>query len=296
MSIEITSDFNFKSHWADVLGSKLHYIEAGEGDPILFIHGIPTWSYMWRNVIPPLQKHGRCIAVDLIGMGKSDKPDIEYTVFDHIKYLTAFIEALNLKNVTLVMHAWGSVIGFHYAMQHPNNIKGLVFLEGHVRPPLKKEMVSLLVQERHAMLNAEDGGRAAVIDRNEYIEKIFPHGIIRRLTKEEMDHYREPFAKAKDRQPIWQFLQELPLGDKKTPITELIDDYSKKLQTSQLPKLMIYAIPGYNNTIETVMWAREHLPNLTVIEVEDALHYAPESKPVEVVEAIESWLESENSN
>lgn len=127
---ERTSDkVNIPSHFIDVHGAKMHYLESGAGRPILFLHGIPTSSYLWRNVIPQLSSLGRCIAPDLIGFGQSARPNIPYTVFDHIKYIEGFIEALNLKRITLVMHGWGSVIGLDYAMRHEKNCRGLVFYE-----------------------------------------------------------------------------------------------------------------------------------------------------------------------
>src|SRR5258707_79307 len=114
----IPSNFPYTSQYVDVYGSKMHYFEQGEGDPILFLHGIPTSSYLWRNVIPHISTLGRCIAPDLIGMGKSDKPDIEYSLSDHIKYIEKFIDTLKLKNLTLVLHGWGSIIGFNYAIRN----------------------------------------------------------------------------------------------------------------------------------------------------------------------------------
>jgi len=115
------------SKTAEVNGSKMHYLEQGSGDPIIFLHGIPTSSYLWRNIIPVLSEHARCIAPDLIGMGESDKPDIDYRVFDHIEYIDGLIAELDLKNITFVMHGWGSVLGFDHARRHEKNIKALAF-------------------------------------------------------------------------------------------------------------------------------------------------------------------------
>src|SRR5579862_9022049 len=125
----ISEQISLPSKFIEVYGSKIQYVDVGEGRPILFLHGIPTSSYLWRNIIPHLSSLGRCIAPDLIGFGLSAKPDIEYTIFDHIKYIEKFISLLNLKQVILIMHGWGSVIGFDYAMRHENNCKGLVFYE-----------------------------------------------------------------------------------------------------------------------------------------------------------------------
>jgi len=120
----ISPEFPFESHYVEVHGSKMHYIDEGTGDPVLFLHGNPTSSYLWRNIIPYLSDHARCITPDLIGMGKSDKPDIPYRFTDHYRYITGFIEALNLKNITFVIHDWGSGLGFHYAMQNEGRIDG----------------------------------------------------------------------------------------------------------------------------------------------------------------------------
>ncbi|MEL7232893.1 MAG: alpha/beta fold hydrolase, partial [Chloroflexota bacterium] len=130
----ISTDFPFESRFVDVHGSKMHYVDVGEGAPVLFLHGNPTSSYLWRNIIPHMSDHARCIAPDLIGMGKSDKPDIPYRFDDHYRYITGFIEALDLTNITLVIHDWGSALGFHYAMQHEDNVKGVAFMEAIVRP------------------------------------------------------------------------------------------------------------------------------------------------------------------
>jgi haloalkane dehalogenase len=130
----ISTEFPYESRYVDVLGSEMHYVEQGEGDPILFLHGNPTSSYLWRNIIPHASPHGRAIAVDLIGMGRSAKPDLDYRFVDHARYLDAFIEALGLTNITLVIHDWGSGLGFHYATRHPNKIKAVAFMEAIVRP------------------------------------------------------------------------------------------------------------------------------------------------------------------
>jgi haloalkane dehalogenase len=285
----VSAEFNFAPHYAEVLGSKIHYIEAGEGDPILFIHGIPTWSYVWRNIIPALAPYGHCIAPDLIGMGKSDKPDIEYTIFDHIKYIDAFIEQRKLKNVTLVLHGWGSLIGFDYAMRHPKNVKAIAFLEGHIRPAIQKDMVALPVQERSSILNTEDSGYDLIMNSNHYVNKVMPAGAMRKLTDAEMAHYLEPFHASGSNKPIWQYLHDLPLGHKRTPVLDLISNYSEKLQHSKIPKLMLYAMPGFNTSIADIVWAKEHLPNLEVVEIDDALHYAQESRPEEVSAALVDW-------
>lgn len=289
MSTIINSSMGFASHKQEVLGANMHYLDEGEGSPILFIHGIPTSSYLWRNVLPFLTPMARCIAVDLIGMGASDKPEIDYSLFDHINYLSAFIDSLQLDNLTLVMHGWGSVMGFHYAMENPQKIKALAVLEGHVRPNVDWSMVSLPVQELAEILNLPDGGHDIIMNSNYYVNKVMPMGVMRSLSDEEMRHYNAPFNAAGSNTPIWQYLQDLPLG-REGPVLELIKNYSDKLCQSPLPKLMMYALPGFNTTIDTVVWAKENVANLTLVDIGEALHYAQESNPQGIGEALATWF------
>lgn len=287
----ISAAFAYKANFVEVNGAKLHYIEEGQGRPILFLHGIPTWSYLWRNVIPYLSDQAHCIAVDLMGMGKSDKPDITYSVFEHIDYITGFIEALDLRDVTLVMHGWGSIIGFHYAMTHPDNIYGLAFLESHIRPVTEIDMVSLPLLEMASVMSSEDGGYDIVMNSNYFVNTVMPSGVLRTLTDEEMQQYQMPFQTPGSCQPLWQYLQELPLGTSGDPkVLELITQYSQQLTQSDLPKLMLYAIPGFITTIDTVRWAKDNLPNLTLVDIGDALHYAQESNPEKIGAELATWF------
>jgi haloalkane dehalogenase len=292
MSNDISADFPYKPHYVEVLDSHMHYLDRGEGDPVVFVHGIPTWSYLWRNVIPFLTDDARCIAVDLIGMGRSEKPDIEYTVFDHIRYFEAFVEALDLSNITLVMHGWGSVIGLAYAMAHPDKIKSLAFLESHIRPIDDWQSVSLPVQELSSVLSSDDGGYDVIMHSNYYVNKVMPSGILRRLNDREMQYYQEPFQAVGSTKPIWQYLQDLPLGDPSNPVVKLITDYSNQLQQSKVPKLMMYAVPGFVTTMDTVAWAKDNLPNLSLVDVGEALHYAQESEPDVIGHALKDWYAS----
>ncbi len=288
-SKKIAVEFPYQSNYINVLDSNMHYVEQGQGDPILFIHGIPTSCYLWRNIIPYLSQYGRCIAVDLIGMGKSDKPDIDYRVTDHIHYIETFINELNLKNLTLVMHGWGSVVGFDYAMRNEHNIKALAFLEAHVRPAKNWEMISLPVQDIASVLNSEDGGYDVIMNSNYYVNKVMPSGVLRQLSDEEMAVYQEPFISPGSTKPIWQYLQDLPLGKVQSNVVDLIQRYSERLTQSKLPKLMLYAVPGFITTMDTVSWSRENLPNLQLVDIGDALHYAPESNPHLIGMQLREW-------
>lgn len=286
----ISDKFNFTSHYVEVNGSKMHYIEQGSGDAIVFVHGMPTYSYLWRNIIPTLSEYGRAIAVDLVGMGLSAKPDIEYTLQDHISYFTGFMEAMKLKNVTLVLHGWGSLIGFYYASRHPANIKALAFYESHVRPTTDWDMLSLPVQQLATLLQRPGAAYKAIIEQNYLVKKLLPSSVLRKLTPTEMAYYEKPFPNQDSRKLLWQYIQELPLG--KNPdsmVVELIKTYSRWLQSTDIPKLMLYAVPGFITTIATVQWAKDHLPNLTLAELPDALHFAQETIPHEFADKLTAW-------
>lgn len=289
--ITIDSECHLPSFDVDVYGSRMHYLQDGHGDPILFIHGMPTYSYLWRNIIPALTPFGRCIALDLIGMGDSDKPDIEYTVFDHIHYFEGFIDALQLKNITLVLHGWGSVIGFEYAARHSENIKAIAFYESHLTPVFDWEKLSLPVQQLSTLLRRPGASYRAIVEHNYLINKLLPHGVLRKLTDAEMDHYRRPFLTQSSRRPLWQYILEIPLGsDDNTEVTALMAHYSEWLQRTEIPKLLLYAVPGFMATIESVQWAKQHLSNLQVVELEDALHFAQESMPEVFTSKLKDWL------
>ena len=284
----ISAKFPYQSKFLDVKNSKIHYIDEGEGDPIIFLHGVPVCNYLWRNIIPELSDKARCIAPDLIGMGKSGKPDIDYRIFDHIDYITEFIDQLKLDNITFVLHGWGSVVGFHYAMQNREKLKALAFYESHVRPVVDWNMLSLPVQQ-FAMLLHSKANYKSIINGNYFIRKMLPRGVLRKLTDDEIAYYAEPYQTPESRKPLWQYTQDLPLGDGPDDVVELIRDYSKKLQHSKVPKLILYAVPGFITPINTVKWVRDHLPNVELCDLGEGLHFAQETDPIKFREAISNW-------
>jgi haloalkane dehalogenase len=280
-----------KGKFVEVLGSKMHYLEAGEGEPILFLHGIPMSSYLWRNIIPHLAPLGRCIAPDLIGFGQSAKPDIAYTVQDHINYIEKFIEALGLKHITLVMHGWGSVVGFDYAMRHEANCKGLVFYEAFLRT-LEAYDEALPFQEQVLALHEQENMTELVMNSTAFIDKIISPLTIHDLSEEELENYRKPFSKVGDGKPVLQYINELPNATQASTVDNLIANYTKKLTHSDLPKLLLYSVPGFVTTIATVMWAKKNLPRLEIVDIGEELHLAQETNPTLIGETISIWLQS----
>lgn len=290
MNEMISEKLSYPSKYVEVHGSKMHYVETGEGDPILFLHGIPTSCYLWRNIIPHLASLGRCIAPDLIGFGLSDKPDIEYSIFDHIKYIEGFIEALQLKKIVLIMHGWGSVIGFDSAMRNEKNYKGLVFYEAFLHSSSSND-ISLPFQEQLVSLQDDEKVYEIVTNGASFVDKIIPQTVMRPLSEEEMNNYRRPFLKEGAGKPILQYLKELPKGDGKGKVDKLIETYSKKLTRSKCPKLMLYSVPGFITTIATVIWAKDHLPNIEIVDIGEELHLAQETSPQLIGETISVWLQ-----
>ncbi len=292
----MSAEFNFPSQYAEVLDSKIHYVEQGTGDPILLLHGMPSSCYVWRNLIPFLAPLGRCIAPDLIGMGKSGRPEIAYTLEDHIHYIERFIEVKKLKNVTLVMHGWGSLIGFDYAMRHEANCKGLAFYEAYLRP-LQGSDLSLPFQEQLRELEILTNKQDWMANAAFFLDKLLPQSMVHPLSVEEMNHYREPLAKREEAEKgigkvLMQYREELPRGDGKSKVDRLIAQYSQKLEKSALPKLLLYSVPGFITTIATVMWAKEHLPNLEIGDLGEELHFAQETRPQLMGELISAWLQA----
>jgi haloalkane dehalogenase len=289
MKNEITAQ-NYTSHYADVFGSKMHYYEEGTGTPILFLHDLPVSGHTWRKVIPYLATLGRCIAVDLIGTGKSDKPDIAYTIEDHINYIQQFIATLNLKKIILIMQGWGSIIGFTYALNHESNCKGLVFYEAFLRA-CKDDNFSLAFSEQILSLQQQENISDLIINSPYLVEQSLASSTLQPIAKQEIDFYSQPFLTKGSGKALYQYWLELPRGDGNSKIDKLIENYSKKLMNSALPKLMLYSIPGFITTVATLMWAKEHLSNLEIAEVGEDLHYAQESNPALIGETISVWLQ-----
>ncbi len=289
MSEEISAAFPFESKFLEVRGSKMHYVEQGEGDPILFLHGNPTSSYLWRNVIPHMSGHGRCIAPDLIGMGKSDKPDLEYRFFEHANYVEDFIDALGLSNITLVIHDWGSGLGFHYAALQPDRIKAIAFMEAIVLPVPSWDTFSSDFKEIFQSFRTEKVGWDLIVNKNFFVEKILPSGVVRELTEEEMNVYREPYLEPETRKPLWRWPNEIPIEGEPSDVNEAVLKYNAKLVEWDIPKLLFYAEPGAILPKPAVEWCEVNLKNLTSINLGKGRHYLQEDHPHAIGEGIAEW-------
>ncbi|MEM9064038.1 MAG: haloalkane dehalogenase [Planctomycetota bacterium] len=281
--------FPYESRYLDVLGSPIHYIEEGDGDPVLFLHGNPTCNYLWRNIIPYMSGHARCIAPDLIGMGKSGKPDIKYGFMDSYRYLEAFIEQMGLKNITLVVHDWGSGLGFHYANLNRSNIKAIAFMESlHDMPNLKQ--LPLPVRFASALIRSPITGKLLVGNFNLFMKKLLPSMIMRELTAEEVSVYAGPYQTKESRRPLWVWPQDAPMDpNKRTPMRKAFEAWRDWLPTSEIPKLCLYATPGSGVMEEDAEKVRQTFTNTEVVNVGKGLHFFQEDCPHETGEALARW-------
>lgn len=297
--------FPYESRYATVHGSRMHYVEKGSGDPILFVHGNPTSSYLWRNVLSHVVPYGRCIAPDLIGMGKSDKPDIEYRFMDHARYLEGFIEALGLKDLIVVGHDWGSALGFHYAMRYDSNVRGLAFMEALIKPyesweefPTPEAPPALRDIFRAFRTGGQGTGQGweLIVNQNVFLESLLPQVAGRPLRSIELDRYREPFLDPASRLPVWRWPQELPIAGEPSDMTEIVASYSRRLQSSRLPKLLVYGVPGAVTSASHVRWCREHLPNCKTVCAGWGMHLLQETNPDLIGREIAAWVQDVRSS
>ncbi len=270
------------------------YVESGSGDPILFLHGNPTSSYLWRNIVPHLASHGRCIAPDLIGMGSSEKlknTNLEsYRLVEHRRYLDGFLKALGVSNrVTFVVHDWGSALGFDWANRHRDAVKGIAYMEAIVRPMSWSEWPAS-IQKLFQGFRSEVGEQM-VLEKNTFVERVLPGSVLRGLTEAEMAVYRRPFeATGEDRRPTLTWPRQIPLDGEPADVVAIVQSYADWLKASdELPKLFINAEPGAILTGAQRDFCRSW-PNQTEVTVAGS-HFIQEDSPDDIGRAIADWYQ-----
>ena len=274
-----------------VLDTEIAYVDRGMGDPIVFLHGNPTSSYLWRNVIPHLEGLGRCLAPDLVGMGESGKAkDGSYRFADHARYLDQWFESLGLnQNVTLVMHDWGSALGFHWAHRHLPKVKALVYMEAIVRPVTWEEWPELARRIFQGMRSPD--GEGMILERNLFVERILPSSVTRELSQEELDVYRRPYLEpGESRRPTLTWPREIPIDGHPEDVVEVVSEYAQWLSTSTLPKLFINGDPGAILAGAQREFCRSW-PNQREVTV-PGQHFLQEDSPNEIGQAIAEWYRS----
>lgn len=275
----------------NIAGRHMAYSEMGEGDPIVFLHGNPTSSYLWRNVMPHLADQGRCIAPDLIGMGDSDKLESSgperYTFREHRRFLESFLEAMGIKkNVTLVIHDWGSALGFDWANRNRGAAEGIAYMEAIVRPLEWSEWSEAAVGIFKGFRS--EAGEEMILKKNLFIEAVLPGSILRKLTEEEMAVYRRPFAEeGEDRRPTLSWPRQIPLGGEPADVVASVADYARWMSENDLPKLFVNAEPGAILTGAQREFCRSW-KNQTEVTVKGS-HFIQEDSPHEIGEAVAKW-------
>ena len=281
--------------FADVNGIRMAYVEQGAGEPILFLHGNPTSSYLWRNIMPHLAGKGRLVAPDLVGMGDSEKlpepgPDT-YTFADHRHYLDGLLEQVLApdERVVLVVHDWGSALGFHWAHRHPERIRGIAFMEAIVAPVPDWDYFPEQARPIFEKFRSAEG-EDMVLEKNLFIEAVLPGSIIRELTEEEMGEYRRPFLESGEaRRPTLTWPRQIPIEGQPPDVTEIVSDYAAWLPGADFPKLFINAEPGalIQGELRDMIRNWANTEHVTV----PGIHFVQEDSPDEIGTAIADWME-----
>lgn len=288
MSVEPLS-----KQYLTVAGKQMAYHDVGEGDAVVFLHGNPTSSYLWRNIVPHVSGQARCIVPDLIGQGDSDKlddPGVDsYTFVEHREYLDGLLEQLDLgNNITFVIHDWGSALGFDWANRRRDRVSGICYMEAIVRPVTWDEWPEAA---RGIFENMRtEAGEEIVMTKNLFVEAILPSSIMRTLSNEEMNEYRRPFADPADRRPTLTWPRQIPIDGEPADVHAIVQAYADWLSTSDMPKLFINADPGIILTGPQREFCRAW-PNQTEVTV-PGIHFLQEDSPNEIGEALSTWLQN----
>ena len=283
-----------KKQKISINNKNIAYAESGSGDPIIFLHGNPTSSYLWRNITPHLESQGRCICIDLIGMGDSDKLDNpdenSYQFEEHYHYVNAAIESLtNGENTTFVIHDWGSALGFNWCYHNPDSVKGIAYMEAIVKEMTWEDWRD----EAKGIFQGfrSDAGESLVLEKNYFVERVLPGSIIRRLRDEEIEEYRRPFLNpGEDRRPTLSWPREIPIEGQPANVCKIVNQYAEWMQTNDIPKLFINAEPGAITTGRIRDFCRSW-KNQTEVTVK-GIHFIQEDSPDDIGKAISTWYKN----
>jgi haloalkane dehalogenase len=284
-------------HTSKILDSTIVHREAGRGPAIVFLHGNPASSFVWRNVLPPVAERARVLAPDLIGMGASGKPDIGYRFADHARYLDAWLDALALREVVFVGYDWGGSLAMDYAARHPDRVRGLVVFETFLRPLQWSEWTPQGAELFRA-LRTPGVGEKMVLEQNQFLERSLVNGVIRALGKEERAAYFAPFPDPASRRPVLQWPREIPIDGEPADVTAAVVRYDEWLASSTAtPKLLLTFAPAEGKQPSPtsrpaiVEWAKSNIANLEVAALGPAGHHAPEDQPDAIAQSILGWLD-----
>ncbi|MFN5027931.1 MAG: haloalkane dehalogenase [Burkholderiales bacterium] len=280
----------FERRFVEIDGVKLAYLDEGRGPVVLFLHGNPTSSYLWRNVVPHVMPVARCIAPDLPGFGRSDKPDIEYRVADHAHFVEAFIATLGLHDLVLVLHDWGSALGFDYARRHEGAVSGMAFMEFIAPFPTWLDFPAR-ARDVFRAFRTPGVGRALIVEQNAFIERVLPGSVVRGVPAATMAHYRAPFLEPTAREPMLRFPNEIPIAGEPIDVYAMVCAYHDWLLQTELPKLMFKASPGALISEERARWYERRLRNCMTVDLGPGVHYLQEDNPAAIGEALRDFVD-----
>ena len=288
--------FPFESRFVLVNDARIHYVESGTGPTVLFLHGNPTSSYLWRNVIPHVAPDARAIAMDLIGFGRSDRPALDYRFQDHYRYVEGFIEALELEDIVLVIHDWGSMLGLEYARRHPDNVRAIAMMEAIIPPAFPMSSLEDLGPGADLFRRFRDPEQGPILlqEQNVFIEQLLGDATATRtMTEAEMDAYRAPFPTPESRFPIAVWPRELPIKGEPARNVAAVEAVGDWLRSSETPKLLLYANPGALVAPQDAAWMQAEYRNLEAVFVGPGRHYIQEDQPEAIGRNIAMWLRRE---
>ncbi len=296
-----SADMPFEKKYVDVNGSKMAYVDEGTGPVVLFLHGNPTSSYLWRNIIPfvldnipAVTTQYRAIAPDLIGMGDSDKPDIDYTFADHAAYLDGFIETLGLQDITLVIHDWGSVLGMRYARLNEDNVKAVAFMEAGIPPALPAPSLEAMGEpsaQLFGMLRSP-AGEEAVLQGNFFVEEVLGKmAVATPLSQEVLDNYRAPFPTPDSRKPTLVWPRQVPIAGEPADTAAVITANGEWLYSTDMPKLMLHVAPGALMPPPVVEYVKANASNLEDVFLGAGVHFVQEDHPEAIGRALRDWID-----
>ncbi|WP_299733947.1 haloalkane dehalogenase [uncultured Tateyamaria sp.] len=289
-----SAEMQFEKKYVEVNGSQMAYVDEGNGPVVLFLHGNPTSSYLWRNIIPFVSDTHRAIAPDLIGMGDSDKPDIDYTFADHAEYLDDFIEALGLQDITLVIHDWGSVLGMRYARLNESNVKAVAFMEAGIPPALPAPSLEAMGEpsaQLFGMLRSP-AGEEAVLQGNFFVEEVLGKmAVATPLSQEVLDNYRAPFPTPESRKPTLVWPRQVPIAGEPADTAEVITANGDWLYSTEMPKLMLHVAPGALMPPPVVEYVKANASNLEDVFLGPGVHFVQEDHPEAIGRALRDWVD-----
>ena len=276
-----------------VLGQKMAFVDQGTGRPVVFLHGNPTSSYLWRNIMPYVSDTHRAIAPDMIGMGDSAKPDIAYTYQDHADHLFGLLDALDLRDAVLVVHDWGSALGFHYARTRPDRVSAIAFMEALVPPVLPFPSYEAMgpFEDMFRSFRTIGVGETMVLEQNFFIDELLGKVMVATpLADEVMAEYNRYYPTPESRLPVLQWPREIPIGGEPAISTEAVEENNAWLLQSEIPKLLLYAEPGAIIPPQAAEWLGDNVPNLETHFVGAGVHFIQEDQPDEIGSKLAEWL------